>query len=171
MKAVDTDIFVIAALHPEDRRAEINNEFIALMRLQRGNFVTTIFNKLETVGVCSFGMTQSQLDRLWEGFEEHFGVEVIFPARVDDWQQFSEKVRIYLYRRMKFGDALVLLTAESHPDVDTFVTWNAKHFKVGVTQLDVGAAAKPPEGAVLTPYKGCFRADYLPTLHKMTSTA
>jgi len=37
--------------------------------------------------------------------------------------------------------------------------------------LGVGAAAKPPTGAVLTPYKGCFRADYRPPLHKMTSTA
>ncbi len=42
---------------------------------------------------------------------------------------------------------------------------------VGVTQLDVGVAAKPPARAVLTPYKGCFRADYRPPLHKMTSTA
>jgi len=42
---------------------------------------------------------------------------------------------------------------------------------LGVTQLDVGAAAKPPARAVLTPYKGCFRADYRPPLHKMTSTA
>jgi len=40
---------------------------------------------------------------------------------------------------------------------------------VGVTQLDVGVAAKPPEGAILTPYKGCFRADYRPPLHKMTN--
>ncbi|GEM_PF-1619504 len=42
---------------------------------------------------------------------------------------------------------------------------------IGVTQLDVGAAAKPPARAVLTPYKGCFRADCRPPLHKMTSTA
>ncbi len=42
---------------------------------------------------------------------------------------------------------------------------------IGVTQLDVGATAKPPAGAVLTPYKGCFRADYRPPLHKTTSTA
>ncbi len=38
-------------------------------------------------------------------------------------------------------------------------------------QLDVGAAAKPPAGTVLTPYKGCFQANYRPPLHKMTSTA
>lgn len=141
MKAVDTDIFVIAALHPEDPRAKINNEFVALMRSQTGEFVTTIFNKLETIGVCSFGMTKTQLDRLWDGFEEHFGIEVIFPVGVEDWQQMAEKVRLYLHRRMKLGDALVLMTVESHPDVDTFVTWNAKHF-VGKTRLKVVTPVK-----------------------------
>ena len=35
-----------------------------------------------------------------------------------------------------------------------------------VTQLDVGAAAKPPVGTVLKPYKGCFRADYRLPLQK-----
>jgi len=50
--------------------------------------------------------------------------------------------------------------------------WHSfKRVGIGVTQLDVGAAAKPPARAVLTPYKGCFRADYRPPLHKMTSTA
>jgi len=44
-------------------------------------------------------------------------------------------------------------------------------FMVGVTQLDVGAAAKPTARVVLTPYKGCFRADYRLPLHKTTSTA
>ena len=48
---------------------------------------------------------------------------------------------------------------------------NERKIQIGVTQLDVGAAAKPPARAVLTPYKGCFRADYRPPLHKMTSTA
>jgi len=37
--------------------------------------------------------------------------------------------------------------------------------------MDVGAAAKLPAGTVLTPHKGCFRADCRPPLHKMTSTA
>ena len=44
----------------------------------------------------------------------------------------------------------------------------AGSFVLGVTQLDVGAAAKPPARAVLAPYKGCFRADYRPPLHTYT---
>ncbi len=32
--------------------------------------------------------------------------------------------------------------------------------------VGVGAAAKPPVGTVLKPYKGCFRADYRLPLQK-----
>ena len=32
-------------------------------------------------------------------------------------------------RRMAFMDSLVLNLAERTPDVEHFVTWNAKHFK------------------------------------------
>ncbi len=63
MTAVDTDIFFIAALHPEDPRFAVNGRFVELMRSRRGAFATTIFNKLEMVGVCSFGMSRSQLQR------------------------------------------------------------------------------------------------------------
>ncbi len=88
------------------------------------------------MGVCSFGMSHSQLQRLWDGFEGHFGVVVLFPAGIQGWQEFVEAVRSFLYRRMKLGDALVLMTAESHPEVEAFVTWNAKYFQ-GKTCLKV----------------------------------
>lgn len=101
-----------------------------------GEFATTIFKKLEMMGVCSFGMSHSQLQRLWDGFEGHFGVVVLFPAGIQGWQEFVEAVRSFLYRRMKLGDALVLMTAESHPEVEAFVTWNAKYFQ-GKTHLKV----------------------------------
>jgi len=136
MTAVDTEIFVIAALHPEDPRFAVNGRFVELMRSRRGAFATTIFNKLEMVGVCSFGMSRSQLQRLWDGFEERFGVVILFPSGILSWQEFTEAVCLRLYRRMKLGDALVLMVAESHPKVDTFVTWNAKHFR-GKTHLSV----------------------------------
>ena len=38
--------------------------------------------------------------------------------------------------RMAFMDALILSTVEHTPDVECFVTWNAKHFK-GKTSLTV----------------------------------
>jgi predicted nucleic acid-binding protein len=136
MTVVDTDIFVIAALHPEDPRSAVNGRFVELMREHRGVFATTIFNKLEMVGVCSFGMSRSQLRRLWDGFEERFGVVILFPSGILSWQEFAEAVRSHLHRQMKLGDALVLMVAESHPEVDTFVTWNAKHFR-GKTHLSV----------------------------------
>jgi hypothetical protein len=37
MTAVDTDIFVIAALHPEDPRSAVNGRFVELMLKHRGH--------------------------------------------------------------------------------------------------------------------------------------
>jgi len=39
-------------------------------------------------------------------------------------------------QRMAFLDSLVLILAERTPDVDYFITWNAKHFK-GKSSLQV----------------------------------
>ena len=141
MTAVDTDIFVIAALHPEDSRFAVNGRFVELMRSHRMAFATTIFNKLEGVDICSFGMSRSLLQRLWGGFEDRFGVVILFPSGIQSWQEFTEAVCLRLYRGMKLGDALVLMVAESRPEADTFVTWNAKHCR-GKTHLSV---LTPPE--------------------------
>jgi len=67
---------------------------------------------------------------------------------------------------------LTMLSQVAHPVLSLPMFLPIPKFsQLGVTQLDLGAAAKPPARAVLTPYKGCFRSDYRPPLHKMTSTA
>lgn len=136
MKVIDSDIFVIAARYPRDVRAHENEQFLSVVRENAGEFATTIFNKLEVIGELSFGMSEQKFERFWDEFERHFGVAILFPHGITTLTDLVEEVRTFIKRKMALGDALVLLTAESHPDVDTFVTWNAKHFK-GKTRLKV----------------------------------
>lgn len=67
MKVIDTDIFVIAALHRTDQRFAINNALVQFAGLHSGEFATTIFNKLEAIGVCSLAMSMQQLRRFSDG--------------------------------------------------------------------------------------------------------
>lgn len=136
MKVIDSDIFVIAARYPRDVRAHENEQFLGIVRESRGEFATTIFNKLEVIGELSFGMNEWQFERFWAEFELHFGVAILFPQGKTSLSDLIDAVRHFMRRKMAFGDALVLMTAESHPEVDTFITWNAKHF-VGKTRLKV----------------------------------
>jgi len=133
---IDSDIFIIAARFPRDQRSAENQRFLALVRQHPNLFATTVFNKLEVMGELSFGMNEAQFDRFWQEFEGHFGVRLLMPQGVADLQGFLAALLPYLKRKMALGDALVLMVAESHPEVDTFITWNAKHFR-GKTHLAV----------------------------------
>jgi hypothetical protein len=123
---IDSDIFIIAARFPRDQRSAENQRFLALVRQHPNTFATTIFNKLEVMGELSFG----------KEFERHFGVTVLMPQGIVNLEGLWAALLPYLKRKMALGDALVLMVAESHPEVDTFVTWNAKHFR-GKTHLSV----------------------------------
>lgn len=136
MTVIDSDIFIIAARFPRDQRSAENQRFLALVRQHPNLFATTVFNKLEVMGELSFGMNEAQFDRFWQEFEGHFGVRLLMPQGVADLQGFLAALLPYLKRKMALGDALVLMVAESHPEVDTFITWNAKHFR-GKTHLAV----------------------------------
>ena len=136
MTVIDSDIFIIAARFPRDQRSAENQQFLTLVRQHPNAFATTVFNKLEVMGELSFGMNEEQFDRFWREFEERFGVRVLAPQGVTDLKGLLEALLPYLKRKIALGDALVLMVAESHPEVDTFVTWNAKHFR-GKTRLAV----------------------------------
>ncbi len=72
-------------------------------------------------------------------------------------------------KRIIIRSGSIVAEAELNETETTRRIYEALLIKLGVTQLDVGAAAKPPARAVLTPYKGCFRADYRPPLHKLNA--
>jgi len=133
---IDTDIFVIDKLFPEDGRYEINNEFLVEAKEKS----TAIFNLFELLGIASFNLNEVELMKLFKGFGEAYDLKILYPSTafisVNEFvealfEELFQKIKL----RMNFQDALILAVAEQH-HCTRFVTWNTKHF-AGRTYLNV----------------------------------
>ena len=133
---IDTDIFVIDKLFPNDDRHEITKAFLNAATEK----TTSIFNLFELLGIASFNLNEVELTKLFKGFGEVYGVRILYPSTafisVND---FVENLFEHLFQKitlkMGFQDALILTVAEEHQS-SSFVTWNTKHF-VDRTHLNV----------------------------------
>jgi hypothetical protein len=143
--ALDSDVFLIDCRYQRDIKYPMNRRFLDEVESRGVERATTVFNVLEICGVLTFNLNSNQLRAFYTGFAIRYGVRMLSPELPD---RFGDRMIDLLagrtlgaiLRRMAFGDALALLTAESHAEVTTFVTWNASHF-VGKTRLLV----KTPE--------------------------
>lgn len=127
---IDTNVFVIDVRYRRDRHYEANRRFLSLVKRERNGFTTTI-NLLELCGILSFNLNERQLQTLWNGFSERYGVEVLpVPDADASLPPFPiRSILDHLRRRMPLGDALFLLTAGRHlAFARTLVTWDRDHF-------------------------------------------
>jgi hypothetical protein len=92
---------------------------------------------MELLGQLSFNLAPTKLDDWREWLIEVYNLSVLAPVSLDDptatvhfkreiFDQPYAKMRSH---RMAFMDALAINLAEQTPDVTSFVTWNARHFK------------------------------------------
>jgi hypothetical protein len=146
MVIIDTDVFLLEFAFHRDARYEINADFLKIVRNQKP--ATTIYNLMEILGQLSFNLSPERLNRWHLWLQEAYGLAVIWPESGDrDGRRFfyDEVYRQPLAKmqasRMAFLDALVIGLAERTPDAESFITWNAKHFR-SKTPLPV---LTPPE--------------------------
>lgn len=137
---VDTDIFAIEIMFPRDRHFATNRALLEYGRAHRGKLVTTLLNKLELLGKASFGLSERQLQSLSDSFARVFPVKVLplpeGPTGTVTVQDLCDQATELIKRKMALSDALILQCAEATPRVDTFITWNTRHF-TGKTRLKV----------------------------------
>jgi len=140
MILIDSDVYAIHLMYPRDARFALNQHFLSQVRpIPKA---TTIFNLLEICGKASFSLSLAALQKLYRNFDKNYRVRVLFPKTQDlSGEEFLQRVLIQrslhkILTRMAFLDALILSTAEDYPEIDTFVTWNARHFR-GKTSLSV----------------------------------
>ena len=127
---IDTNVFVIDRRYRRDRNYAANRRFLDAVKRERSGF-TTMINLLELCGILSFNLNDHQLQTVWDGFPQHYGVGVLpVPAADASLPPFPIRdVLGYLRRRMALGDALFLLTADRHlAFARTLVTWDREHF-------------------------------------------
>lgn len=134
MVIVDTDIFLLAMAFQRDPRYAVNAVF--LDRAQEANPAITIYNLMEILGQLSFNLSPAQLDAWSSWLVEAYQLTVIWPVNPDGQASCDFQAEIFerpfarmRAHRMAFMDALILSLAERTPDVECFVTWNARHFK------------------------------------------
>jgi len=125
---IDTDIFVIDKLFPNDDRYEVNKAFLNKAEEK----FTSIFNLLELLGIASFNLNEVELTKLFKGFGEVYGLGILYPSTafisVNEFvETLFERVFQKIKRKMSFQDALILSVAEEH-HCSKFITWNVKHF-------------------------------------------
>ena len=132
---VDSGPFVLTLSFPGDPRTPLTERFLARARAS-GIAQTGLPNVLEVAGAISFHAGPERVEKLVKSFSRLFGIPV-WPRRVSHLDVSLDELTERLGRGMKLGDALVLWAAETcEPRVDTFVTWNARHF-AGRTDLAI----------------------------------
>ena|SRR5437868_4591258 len=141
MLAIDSDVFLIDCRYPNDAKYRSNRQFLDELRSRQVERATTLFNILEICGVLTFNLNPDQLKAFYANFARQYGVRVLAPHLPERLGQqmidlLAGRALGIVLRRVSFADALVQLTAESAPEITTFVTWNARHF-VGRTRLQV----------------------------------
>ncbi len=125
---IDTDIFVIDKLFPNDDRHGINKTFLDETTARS----TSIFNLFELLGIASFNLNEVDLMKLFKGFGEAYDLEILYPTTsfisVNEFvESLFEEIFQRIRLKMNFPDALILAVAEQH-HCTKFITWNKKHF-------------------------------------------
>ena len=142
MVAIDTDVFIIRYSFARDPRFVTVQRFLREVRSHSP--AITLYNLMEMLGQLSFNLSPEQLGEWEEWLIRANRLAVIWPSALES-DQVEEFIREELHSRpfalmqeqkMAYLDSLILGLVESTPEVDTFVTWNARHFQ-GKTFLEV----------------------------------
>lgn len=133
---IDTGIFVIDKLFPEDSRYKANKDFLGLKEER----CTSIYNVFELCGLSSFSLSAVELRSLFTNFHRYYNLEIAYPkvaylSPEEMLSSFISRVFEKICMKMNYLDAQILLIAEEY-DCSAFVTWNKKHFE-GRTHIPV----------------------------------
>jgi predicted nucleic acid-binding protein len=132
MVLLDTNIFVIDRFFARDENYTANQAFLSRSRKMDCGF--SIFSLFELCGIASFNLSPVELRRWSYDFRRIYGVKVLEPlglsnASTAEWfAQFSRGMFSLFERKMSWGDAVLLQTAEDY-DTEVILTWNKKHFE------------------------------------------
>jgi len=134
MVVIDTDVFLLEFAFHRDPRHEVNARFLAVV--QDRTSAITIYNLMEILGQLSFNLAPARLAQwpLW--LQAAYSLTVLWPepGEMEAFTFFRQEIHEaplarMQEKRMAFLDALILNLAERVSEVETFVTWNARHFK------------------------------------------
>lgn len=135
MVVIDSDVLLLAFAYQRDPRQADNTQF--LTHIQDANPGITIYNLMEVLAQLSFNVSPTHLSDWETWLIEPYHLTVIWPHALENQNAetffnaeiFENPFNKARTQRLAFLDALIIGLAERTPDVQGFVTWNARHFK------------------------------------------
>ncbi len=135
MVIIDTDVILLAFAFHDDPRQAVNTKFLVHAREHQAGI--TVYNLMEILGQLSFNLSPKQLDAWQSWLIDAYQLTVVWPVNPDEAMSsisFREEIMnrpfaLMRSQRMPFLDALIITLAERTPNVDTFITWNARHYQ------------------------------------------
>jgi predicted nucleic acid-binding protein len=139
MIAIDTDVLAVHHIFHNDPRYATTRDFFA--RIEGRPRAITVFNLLELSGLFASASRALESKAVFDKYLRAANVMILFPVlKAGDtrhfWQVVTFECLDRIQKGMRLGDAAILWALETNQEVDTFVTWNTKHFK-GKTPLKV----------------------------------
>jgi hypothetical protein len=110
----------------------VNKQFVGKLPELDAGF--GIFSLFELCGISSFNLASDELKQWSYYFDELYSVDIVEPISLEassasSWfGQFSGEMMDLLGRKLTWGDAVIVKTAEDYR-VEAIVTWNKKHFE------------------------------------------
>jgi hypothetical protein len=139
MLALDSDLFAILHIFKVDTRFETTKRFFQKIKDQPK--AITIFTLLELCGIVATSTGKEDAAEIFHQYISSDDSVIIYPNLLtkdtnDFWASLVSESFLRIQRGMRLGDATILWTLETNQEVDTFVTWNTKHFN-GKTSIKI----------------------------------
>jgi len=132
MIAIDSDLLAIFHIFKKDPRFQITRQFF--FKLTDRPKAVTIFNLLELCGMVSTATGREDASMIFHEYTSSRDVIILFPklpAKDEDdfWATLVSECFSRIQRGMRLGDAVILWTLETNEKIDSFITWNTRHFR------------------------------------------
>ncbi len=134
MVAIDTDVLVLAFAFHSDARQALNTSFLESTRRQ--TTVVAIYSVMELLGQLSFNLSAERLAQWPSWLQDRYDLILLYPetanlaAKSFFQAEFIHRPFARMQRqRIPYLDGLILDLVERVSGVETFVTWNARHYR------------------------------------------
>ncbi len=128
---IDSDVYIIDVRYKRDLKFPINKEFLSLAIDTKISAFSSIFNLLEICGILSFNMNKQGLEQTFTSFSSTYNTNILFPKSSSPTEIRFDILDIYklISTKIAFLDSLILSVFQEAEMIQTFVSWNAVHFR------------------------------------------
>jgi predicted nucleic acid-binding protein len=139
MIVLDTDVLAVHHIFHNDPRYQATKNLVD--SLKNDTRAVTIFNLLEFCGILATAGKKEDAKTVFDSYLTAVDATVLFPRfsaqdEIDFWSTLTSECFSRTQKGLRLGDAAILWTLETNADIESFVTWNTRHF-TGKTSIKI----------------------------------